>query len=86
MTDNTAKMTENFTALLDPDTADLLTRLHVSLHMSKAAVVRDLIRRRAEMDFANHPVCANGGACRAPHAFVYGPANLPAPPDPDRPL
>ncbi len=81
-----ATLTHPFNCLLDEGTHSMLSDLAQEEHSSKANVVRDLIRRRGLMVYAEIPLCADGGKCRCPHAHVYGPKNLPTPPDPDRPL
>ncbi len=63
--------TINFNVLLDPDTDGMLMRLSVTTNLSKAHVVRSLIRRNFQMHFQRRPVCADGQDCRCPHAHIY---------------
>ncbi len=79
-------MTINFNVLLDKDTDDHLCRMAKIAHLSKANIIRALIRARAQMQFARDPQCADGQSCRCPHAHIYSPQPGSVPPDPDRPL
>lgn len=72
----------NFNALLDEECDQFLTALGEKASISKAHVVRQCIRDRYQMLFGRAAVCADGQACRCPHAHIYAPA--PPPPDPDR--
>ncbi len=67
-----------FNCLLDIETNEALTRIADDDHCSKAAVIRHLILLQSKMRYDNTPYCADGGACRCPHAHVYGPQNLPS--------
>ena len=83
------KKSINFNVLLDPDTDGQLMRLAEQTSLSKAHVVRALIRRHFQMAFQRRPVCADGQACRCPHAHIYPQdpppaATPPAGPEPER--
>ncbi len=77
-------MSINFNVLLDPDTDGQLMRLAEATKLSKAHVVRSLIRRHFQMFFQRRPVCADGQDCRCPHAHIY-PQDAPAAPLPPVP-
>ncbi len=77
-------MSINFNVLLDPDTDGQLMRLADATKLSKAHVIRSLIRRHFQMYFQRRPVCADGQDCRCPHAHIY-PQDPPAAPPPAAP-
>ena len=74
-----AVLTVNFNMKLDSDTDEKLIALAVDRHQPKSATVRDLIRAAYQMTAKLIPTCANGTACRCPHAHVYSPPLAPPP-------
>ncbi len=76
----------NFNAKFDERTNSNLEALAHRQDCSKAQVVRSLIRQSYEMTHLRNAQCADGQACRCPHAHIYGPNRIEAPPDPDRPV
>ena len=72
-----------FNLLLSPEDDDMLILLAFRDESSKARLCRRLIRQAYMMRVKQQPGCADGQACRCPHAHVYSPS-APVPPDPDR--
>ena len=72
----------NFNVLLDKELDKMLVAIAGELNTSKAHVCREAIRRWNEMLFHRTPRCADGQACRCPHAHIYAPSQPPG--DPDR--
>ncbi len=73
-----------FNVLLDEAHDKMLIELSQRADLSKSHLCRTLIKAAAGMRIGQQPACADGTACRCPHAHVYAPS-LPRPvaPDPD---
>ena len=79
-----AVLTINFNMKIDEDTDNMLIAVARALRMSKAAVLRRLIRGTYAMSFDRVPTCADDTPCRCPHAHVASP-HLPTPAPPEAP-
>ncbi len=71
-----------FNVLLDDSTNKMLIELSERADLSKSHLCRTLIKSAWTMRIGQQPACADGTACRCPHAHVYVPSlSQPAAPD-----
>jgi len=65
------KFNVSLNVLLDEETDHQICILAEETHLSKAQLVRQAVRHWHSMKYGQVASCADGQACRCPHAHLY---------------